>query len=684
MVTLPQALRLIGDYARERLAAQIQAVAPIVLYLVLFQIWVLGIPIRDAALVALGLALVVGGLTLFMEGLLLGLMPLGEHIGLRLPQRAGLTLILPFAFLLGVGATFAEPAIGVLRAAGAAIRPWEAPLLFLLLNDYADALVWSVGLGVGAAVVGGMLRFLFQWSLKPFIYGLVGSCAALTLWAWFDPNLRYLTGLAWDSGAVTTGPVTVPLVLALGIGVSRVVTSGEGESQGFGVVTLASLFPILAVLLLGVSLTGRAPAPSSEAELFAPNGRTAALTLFGGDEQRLIGYALRHGSEAGRDALFAGDGEALRRQVAHYATDADTRQRAFGDDANFAHWLATAPPTLQEAAAGFVATAPTAGSGGELSGRLLPNLLLAVQAILPLSLFLLLVLKALRFRLRHGDEVALGIGLALAGMTLFNIGIELGLARLGNQLGERLPAAYTAIWQPELSQVVEPFDPALVQQALAADGQPAPFFFIQQGQTVQPVPFAAERFDAASGRYTHIPSFGPLFSNGPGIALVLAFAFVMGYAATLAEPALNALGLTVERVTGGSFRKALLVQAVAIGVGLGLTVGVVKIVWDLPLAWLIVPPYLLLLPLTYIAPDEFTDIAWDAAGVTTGPITVPLVLALGLGIGAQAGGVEGFGLLAMASVCPIISVLAVGLYVTARHRRELELAEENELEDRPA
>jgi hypothetical protein len=93
---------------------------------------------------------------------------------------------------------------------------------------------------------------------------------------------------------------------------------------------------------------------------------------------------------------------------------------------------------------------------------------------------------------------------------------------------------------------------------------------------------------------------------------------------------------------------------------------VAKIVWAIPLIWLIAPPYAVLLYLTYRSGEEFVNIAWDSAGVTTGPITVPLVLAMGLGIGGQVGVVEGFGILAMASVYPILTVLSVSLWTTRR------------------
>ena len=109
-------------------------------------------------------------------------------------------------------------------------------------------------------------------------------------------------------------------------------------------------------------------------------------------------------------------------------------------------------------------------------------------------------------------------------------------------------------------------------------------------------------------------------------------------------------------------------QAVATGVGLGMLLGVIKIIWNVPLVYLLIPPYLLLLIITKISTEEFVNIAWDSAGVTTGPVTVPLVLAIGLGIGKQVNVVEGFGILSMASVCPILAVLTVGLYVNKKRK----------------
>nr|HPO50693.1 DUF1538 family protein [Spirochaetota bacterium] len=101
----------------------------------------------------------------------------------------------------------------------------------------------------------------------------------------------------------------------------------------------------------------------------------------------------------------------------------------------------------------------------------------------------------------------------------------------------------------------------------------------------------------------------------------------------------------------------------------GIAFGVSKIIWNIPIIYILALPYLILIFLTLISSEDFVNIAWDSAGVTTGPITVPLVVALGLGIGGNIGVVEGFGILAAASVFPILSVLLVGLYVSIKRKK---------------
>ena len=235
-----QAIELLAPYCGIRIIEQLKAVAPLAAYLMLFQLLVLRHPVDSAMTLCFGLIAVVIGLAVFMEGLSTGLMPFGNIIGDNLPKKASMFVVLVIIGILGVGVTFAEPAIGALQAFGSSVDVMKAPYLYELLNNWALPLVLMVGAGVGIAAILGTVRFVRGWSLKPMIYFAIFPVFLLTIYAWFDPNLRSVLGLAWDCGAVTTGPVTVPLVLSLGIGIANAAGKGGSSLSGFGVVTMAS------------------------------------------------------------------------------------------------------------------------------------------------------------------------------------------------------------------------------------------------------------------------------------------------------------------------------------------------------------------------------------------------------------------------------------------------------------
>ena len=130
-VSSAEAFRWILRYVKQKLAEQFKVVAGIILYLIFFQILVLGTPILDAGIIGIGIVMVILGLTLFLEGLLLGIMPMGEEVGIQLPQKAKSRTILIVALFLGIAATFAEPALGVLKTAGSSVQAWRAPLLYV-------------------------------------------------------------------------------------------------------------------------------------------------------------------------------------------------------------------------------------------------------------------------------------------------------------------------------------------------------------------------------------------------------------------------------------------------------------------------------------------------------------------------------------------------------------------------
>ena len=134
-------VKILQPYLSTRFIDQARAVVPLAIYLALFQYMVLKTPVMDASIIAGGLFAVMIGLMMFMEGLKLGLMPFGEVIGNTLPRKLPLAGVLLIAFLLGIGVTFAEPAIGALQVAGSIVDPAKAPYLFTLLNDRSGATV---------------------------------------------------------------------------------------------------------------------------------------------------------------------------------------------------------------------------------------------------------------------------------------------------------------------------------------------------------------------------------------------------------------------------------------------------------------------------------------------------------------------------------------------------------------
>ena len=141
-VTPTQAFKLIFPYRYIRIMEQVKSVAPLVAYLILFQIIVLRQPIESALILSGGILAVIVGLTIFMEGLSKGLMPFGTIIGDNLPKKASMFVVLIIIGILGVGVTFAEPAIGALQAFGSSVDVKAAPYLYEILNNWTFFLTY--------------------------------------------------------------------------------------------------------------------------------------------------------------------------------------------------------------------------------------------------------------------------------------------------------------------------------------------------------------------------------------------------------------------------------------------------------------------------------------------------------------------------------------------------------------
>ncbi len=223
--------------------------APIVIVITIFQLLILRQPFPDLVSVLGGLALVVVGLALFVVGLDIGLFPLGEALAEEFARKGSLAWLLVFAFALGFGTTVAEPALIAVTREGARAAA-EAGLIensLAAIQRYALHVRLTVALSVGVAIVLGVLRILRGWSLPMIV---VGGYVLVMIMTLFAP--KEIVGLAYDLGGVTTSTVTVPLVTALGVGLARTIRGRNPLTDGFGLIALASLTPMIFVMVLGL------------------------------------------------------------------------------------------------------------------------------------------------------------------------------------------------------------------------------------------------------------------------------------------------------------------------------------------------------------------------------------------------------------------------------------------------
>lgn len=223
---------------KETIKEVIYAVLPITLVVIILQFTIIWLPFEMFLQFLVGVVFVTVGLILFLLGVHIGLLPVGEMIGSALPKTKKLWMILFFGFFLGFVVTVAEPDVRVL-----------ANQIDLVSNGEisSNILIYSVALGVGIFVALALLRIIFNIKITHILiggYGLAFTIAAFTP-ANFIP-------ISFDAGGVTTGPMTVPFILALGVGVASVLKGKATSSDSFGLVALASIGPILAVLILGV------------------------------------------------------------------------------------------------------------------------------------------------------------------------------------------------------------------------------------------------------------------------------------------------------------------------------------------------------------------------------------------------------------------------------------------------
>lgn len=217
----------------EKLKEALKAVLPIIgiVLLLCFSI----APISPSILLCflMGGVLIIAGMMFFTLGAEMAMTPMGERVGTSLTKSRKLWVVIPLSFLLGFIITISEPDLQVL-----ANQVPSIPNMTLIV---------AVACGVGVFLVIAMLRMLFSIALPPL---LVIFYAVVFILAFFVP--QSFLSVAFDSGGVTTGPMTVPFIMALGVGISAVRNDRHAADDSFGLVALCSIGPILAVLILGM------------------------------------------------------------------------------------------------------------------------------------------------------------------------------------------------------------------------------------------------------------------------------------------------------------------------------------------------------------------------------------------------------------------------------------------------
>ncbi|MGJ8681275.1 DUF1538 family protein [Paraglaciecola sp.] len=226
---------------------------PIILVIGFFQFAVLQQPLPNLGDIIIGLILVILGLTFFIYGLELGLFPIGESMAQSFARKGSVSWLLTFAFCLGFGTTVAEPSLIAVakEAANVAANGGIIELTDIAQAEYANGLRFTVAFSVGLAIVLGVLRILRGW---PIHYLIIGGYAVVVIMTAFAP--KWIIGIAYDSGGVTTSTITVPLVTALGVGLASAIKGRNPMIDGFGLIAFASLTPMIFVMAYGMVIGG--------------------------------------------------------------------------------------------------------------------------------------------------------------------------------------------------------------------------------------------------------------------------------------------------------------------------------------------------------------------------------------------------------------------------------------------
>lgn len=217
----------------EKIKESFTSVIPVTLIVLALSVTITPVPLATLSLFLVGAALLIAGMGFFTLGAEIAMMPIGERVGRQLTRSKKPVLILAVCFFIGAIITIAEPDLQVLAHQTPAV-----PDMVLIL---------TVAAGVGVFLMIAFLHIVFKWKLS---YLLMGFYLLVFVLAAFVP--RSFLAVAFDAGGVTTGPITVPFIMALGLGLTAARGDEDAQGDSFGLVALCSIGPILSILVLGM------------------------------------------------------------------------------------------------------------------------------------------------------------------------------------------------------------------------------------------------------------------------------------------------------------------------------------------------------------------------------------------------------------------------------------------------
>lgn len=459
------------------------SVLPIVAIVVLLNMTIAPIGWASVLKFALGGVTIIVGLTLFLQGIDLSIVPTGHQIGAKLMGKKNLPLLIGVGFLVGTFVTVADPQVAVFAQQVTTLAPsiTKTPLL------------WAFGLGVGFFVSVAFARVIFKTSYRFLIILFYTIMVVLS----FVVD-KFFVGVAFDAGGATTGPLSVPLIIALGVGVASVQKSASSEQDSFGIVGLTALGPIAAILLMGLITKG-----VSGSEVVTSSEAIVSL-------KQLI---------------------------------------------------------LNTIAESFMALLPL------------------------LILFIIFQLTLLHYPRRQRIRMIEGLVYVTIGLILFLVGVNGTFMPIGSTIGTMI--------------------------------------------------------GSLDNRLILIP-----------------IGFFFGAVVVLAEPAVWVLTNQVNEVSGGAIRKSLILIFFSLGISFAVALAMIRIIFNLPLFYILIPGYLIAMILSFFVPPLFTAIAYDSGTVASGPMSTSFLLAFTLGASTSGGGdpfIDGFGIIALIVMTPMISLQLLGL-----------------------